>query len=285
MRGPHAELALPETRWPARVHAGLAVLTGDLALQAGPAQALEAVRLFGLYSRWELAPEAQGTAPDGALAPHWAPVLVTPDELGPAWTNGRLDLALQLQWLSDQGLPLGPPQGAQGSTQRWHYGQLLAWACRLRRLRAGAGLGCDWLSAELPAAAVMPAASAPAPARSSRRGAAATPEPQASGPAHAARLDVLGPHGVSIFGQLAPTWWQASAPTTSLPAPVDTGSGTSVAAAPSPPDSPANSPANEPTDSPSDSPFDSPATPARTARKTRAPRAVVTQAERTIDVA
>ncbi|MFM2066515.1 MAG: hypothetical protein RLZZ584_1424, partial [Pseudomonadota bacterium] len=175
MRGPCVELALPEGSWPAQVHAGLAVLAGELALQAGPSQALEAVRLLGLYSRWHLIGDAQGERGDTQLAPHWAPVLVTPDELGAAWDTGRVDLTLVLQWLSAQGKALGAPRLARGSSQRWHYGQLLAWACRVRRLRAGATLGCDWLSATLPGPADMslaaPAA-APAPAPAPRRGAA-----------------------------------------------------------------------------------------------------------------
>jgi hypothetical protein len=90
----------------------------------------------------------------------------------------------------------------------------------LRRLRAGAGLGCDWLSAGLPRRQDLapPPAPAAAPARTPRRSAAAaTAAARAtaeitSGPAYGARLEVLGPDGQSIFGTLSPTWAQAEEP-------------------------------------------------------------------------
>ncbi|MEY4750972.1 MAG: fumarylacetoacetate hydrolase [Pseudomonadota bacterium] len=255
MRGPCAELALPNARWPGGVNAGLAVLTGELALEAGPTQALESVRLLGVYSRWTLAssdptPSTRvSPVADGTPAPHWAPLLVTPDELGPAWVAGRVDLELQLQWLCARGLQLGATQRVRGADQRWHYGQLLAWACRARRLRAGSGVGCDWLSARLPRPQdlAVDAGLAPAPAgRAARRVAGARGEtapvaesgrPIGQGPAYAARLEVFGADGQSVFGALTPAWSQAEEPVgwpswaTTAPAPAPAPAPASSAAA------------------------------------------------------
>ncbi|MFM2121546.1 MAG: hypothetical protein RL722_3014, partial [Pseudomonadota bacterium] len=191
LRGPRADLALPEGRWPARVQAGIASITGELPLGAAPAQGLEAIRLLGLYLRWQMNPpqagddaadpadEAEGDAAAADLGlegpAHWAPLLVTPDELGPAWIGGRVELDLALQWLSAAGKPLGAPLQAQGKAQRWHHGQILSRASRSRRLRQGAALGYDWLDAALPA-------------------------DLASATAHAARLELLGPDGFPVFG-------------------------------------------------------------------------------------
>jgi fumarylacetoacetate (FAA) hydrolase len=287
MHGPRGELALPDGRWPGQVHAGLAVLTGELALQAGPSQAVEAVRLLGLYSRWSLATpagEAQGGGSGGGsgsgagfgagagaqLAPHWAPVLVTPDELGDAWKGGRIDLTLELQWLSVQGKSLGTPRLARGGNQRWHYGQLLAWACRLRRLRAGASLGCDWLSAALPQPCDLfenTGAAAPAARRGNTRAADAA----ASGPAYAARLDMLGRDGQSLFGQIGPSWLQADE--ADLPAAAGRGEARADTAVDSPPP-----PAAVTSDAPA-------IKRARSPRTARAGRPPAPEVERTIDPA
>jgi hypothetical protein len=171
----------------------VAVYTGELAMGASPAQALEAIRLLGLYSRWILAdvdtaPGSRARADvDAQLAPHWAPVLVTPDEAGGAWSGGRLDQALQLHWLGQGGKKRqGQPISVPGKQQRWHHGQLLAWAARHRRVRAGAVFGCDWLNEALPQAAD------------------ALIEPDARMVADSVSLDIVGRDGLSLFDRISP---------------------------------------------------------------------------------
>jgi fumarylacetoacetate (FAA) hydrolase len=64
----------------------LTVIAGDLHAAGDAAAALDALRLLGLAVDWRL---------DGELlATHAAPLLVTPDELGDAWTGGRLQARL-----------------------------------------------------------------------------------------------------------------------------------------------------------------------------------------------
>jgi len=116
----------------------LAALTGDMDRGTAPHAALEAVRLLGLCVVWHLTPKntsvrAPGAAaadPSAVLATGFAPVVVTPDELGTAWSRGRL-----------QG-GLGHDDDATGQAGAGPaLGEALAWACRQRRVRAGALVG------------------------------------------------------------------------------------------------------------------------------------------------
>ncbi|MDC6168148.1 fumarylacetoacetate hydrolase family protein, partial [Paucibacter sp. XJ19-41] len=77
----------------------------------------------------------------------FAPVALTPDELGEAWQGGRARLTLQA-------MVNGRKSGGVGSETggRWHLGQLIAHAARTRRLRAGSLVGSEPLDLQaLPA--------------------------------------------------------------------------------------------------------------------------------------
>ena len=71
--------------------AGLAVITGDVACGGAPEQAAEGVRLIALALTLARADARQ------SLASAFAPVAVTPDELGPAWRAARAHLSVQVQ--------------------------------------------------------------------------------------------------------------------------------------------------------------------------------------------
>ena len=70
----------------------------------------------------------------------FAPVAVTPDELGGAWRDGRVQMRLQVQWNGER---FGEPHGGQ---MNFHFGQLIAHAARTRRLRAGTIVGSGTVS-------------------------------------------------------------------------------------------------------------------------------------------
>ena len=122
---------LPGPAGDAALEAGAAIVlvTGDLPAGSPPEQALEAIRLLML---------AQVLTVDGQLppGPTFAPLAVTPDELGEAWQGGRLRLALR-QVLNDQ--PVAP---AADPADR-PVGPLLAHLAGARPLRAGALVGVD----------------------------------------------------------------------------------------------------------------------------------------------
>ncbi len=122
--------------------AEVAVITGDVRRGATPAQALDGIRLLLLanaVSLRELMPAelAQGFGPlHSRPNTAFSPVAVTPDEVGPAWGQGRLDLTLQSSW---NGRKVGLCEA--GPEMRFHFGQLIAHLCKTRRLRAGAIIG------------------------------------------------------------------------------------------------------------------------------------------------
>jgi fumarylacetoacetate (FAA) hydrolase len=98
----------------------LAAIVGDLASASDAAAALDALRLLTLAVDWRL---------DGELvATHGAPLAVTPDECGDAWTAGRLQARLNL-------LHNGARQEPRDVSAV--PGEALARLARLRPLRAG----------------------------------------------------------------------------------------------------------------------------------------------------
>jgi fumarylacetoacetate (FAA) hydrolase len=128
----------------------LAALTGDMERDAGPDAALEAVRLLGLCVVWRPATQgADGLAAGGVLATGFAPVVVTPDELGSAWADGRLQGG---PWLDGAAAP--GPDAAAGPAQG--LGEVLSRASRQRRLRAGSlvGVRCGGALAITPGSAL-----------------------------------------------------------------------------------------------------------------------------------
>lgn len=125
--------------------AQLAVITGDVALGASPAQALEGVRLLALVNDWTLRQLMQAEA--GRCLQHskpataFGPVAVTPDELGEAWKGGRVHLNLQTQW---NGRKVGQCEAGEG--MHFHFGELIAHLARTRALRAGSIVGSGAVS-------------------------------------------------------------------------------------------------------------------------------------------
>ncbi|MBS1812825.1 MAG: fumarylacetoacetate hydrolase family protein [Acidobacteria bacterium] len=70
----------------------------------------------------------------------FAPVAVTPDELGDAWRDGRVHLPLNIEW---NGAWFGHPNGRE---MNFSFGELIAHAAKTRRLRAGTIIGSGTVS-------------------------------------------------------------------------------------------------------------------------------------------
>ncbi len=70
----------------------------------------------------------------------FAPVAVTPDELGAAWRDGRVHLPLNVQW---NGAWFGHPNGSE---MNFSFYELIAHAAKTRRLRAGTIIGSGTVS-------------------------------------------------------------------------------------------------------------------------------------------
>lgn len=136
LQGPTEPVRLPNEALGLDFQPGLFAVCADLAQGAAPEQTLEAVRLLGLSCDWTLQQLALREREAG-LAQHLsqlactlAPVLVTPDELGEVWREGRLKGSLQSLL---NGRKFGPID--LGAGLRFGFGELIAQAARLKPLR------------------------------------------------------------------------------------------------------------------------------------------------------
>ncbi len=115
--------------------AELAVATSDIAQGCSPEKAIEGIRLVLLANHWSLPDSVQGTSPrDAGTA--FGPVAVTPDELGEAWSQGRLHLTLQSTL---NGRKVGLCDTGEDMTH--HFGELIAALASSRQLSAGTLVG------------------------------------------------------------------------------------------------------------------------------------------------
>jgi len=145
--GPRDDAHFADAAWGIDFEAELAVVTGDVAFGTGPEAALDAVRLLLLANDWSL----RHLVPT-ELAKHFgflqskpatafAPVAVTPDELGAAWQGGRAALTVEVDW---NGRRFGRLNAASGMSL--HFGRLITHVARTRRLRAGSIVGSGTVS-------------------------------------------------------------------------------------------------------------------------------------------
>ena len=145
--GPCDDIVVPSEALGIDFAAEVVVITGDTPRGATPEQALSGIRLVLLANAVGLqhlmqAEQARGSGLfQSRPATAFSPVAVTPDELGDAWQQGRLHLALQTSW---NGRKVG--MGDVAPAMAWHFGQLIAHAARTRKLRAGTLLGSGTVS-------------------------------------------------------------------------------------------------------------------------------------------
>jgi fumarylacetoacetate (FAA) hydrolase len=128
----------------------LAVIVGDTPMGTTPADALEHVRLISLVndiSLRNLIPNevAKGFGFfHGKPASSFAPVAVTPDELGHAWRDGKVHLPMLA---SINGRLIGRPNA--GLEMTFSFADLIAHAAKTRRLGAGTIIGSGTVSNKL----------------------------------------------------------------------------------------------------------------------------------------
>jgi fumarylacetoacetate (FAA) hydrolase len=133
--------------------AALAAVTGDVPQGATPDQALDGVRLLALVNDWSIQsvapPEADSpqTARRIPLVTAFAPVAVTPEELGNAWRGGRLHAVLEVVCngrTSRHDVAIGMPL---------HLGQLITRLCENRAVHAGSIVASGLIDLPVEAAA------------------------------------------------------------------------------------------------------------------------------------
>lgn len=145
--GPCDEAHFLDEAWGIDFEAEVAVVTGDVGMGATPDEAHRQIRLLMLANDVSL----RNLIPDelakgfGFLqskpATSFAPVAVTPDELGDAWRGGKVHLPLRSSW---NGNLVGQPDA--GTDMVFNFPQLIAHLAKSRNVRAGSIVGSGTVS-------------------------------------------------------------------------------------------------------------------------------------------
>ena len=136
--GAHGAVQCASTGWGIDFAAQLAVVTADLPQGANAERALDSVRLLMLANAWHWRSIEAG---EQQVLTAFSPVAVTPDELGAAWSRGRVQLPLVCSW---NGRKVGMCEA--GSDMTHHFGQLIAELASTRALGAGCIVGSGAVS-------------------------------------------------------------------------------------------------------------------------------------------
>jgi fumarylacetoacetate (FAA) hydrolase len=144
--GPQDDVPMPDESLGIDFEGEFGVIVGKVPMGATPPEALACVRLLVQLNDWSL----RGLGPremksgfgflQAKPSTSFAPVAITPDELGPWWAEGRVHLALEVEW-NDEGF--GRPNGRE---MNFGFGELVAHAARTRKLGAGTIVGSGTVS-------------------------------------------------------------------------------------------------------------------------------------------
>jgi len=207
--GPRDAAAFGSTDWGIDFEAELAVVTDDVPMGTNPQAAADHVRLLMLLNDWSL----RQLIPDelakgfgffhGKPATAFAPVAVTPDELGADWQGGKVHLPVLCHW---NGRKVGEALAHEDMVFDFH--QLIAHAVKTRNLRAGSIVGSGTVSnrdtsrgwsciAEVRALEMIESGSPSTPFMSF---------------GDTIRIEVIGRDGQSVFGAIDQTVVQSVAP-------------------------------------------------------------------------
>ncbi|MEX1167587.1 MAG: fumarylacetoacetate hydrolase family protein [Hydrogenophaga sp.] len=144
--GPTADVPLPSEQDGIDFEGEFGVVVGEVPMAAAPEQALACVRLVVQINDWSLRSLGPREMKSGfgflqaKPSSSFAPIAVTPDELGVAWRDGRVHMPLHVQW---NGQRFGEPQGGE---MNFSFGELVAHAARSRRLTPGCIVGSGTVS-------------------------------------------------------------------------------------------------------------------------------------------
>lgn len=144
--GPQDDVPLPSESLGIDFEGEFGVIVDRVAMGATAAQALERVRLLVQVNDWSLRALGPREMASGfgflqaKPSTSFAPVAITPDELGEYWRDGRVHLDLHVAWNE---AVFGQPNGGE---MHFSFGELLAHAARTRSLGAGTIVGSGTVS-------------------------------------------------------------------------------------------------------------------------------------------
>ncbi len=145
--GPRDAIEMADADWGIDMEGEIAIIIDDVPMGVSPDEARKKIRLLMILNDVSLrnlipAELAKGfgffqSKPSTAFSP----VAVTPEELGDAWQDGKLDLTLSVDL---NGKPFGRANAKTDMT--FDFGQLVAHAAKSRALGAGAIIGSGTVS-------------------------------------------------------------------------------------------------------------------------------------------
>ena len=144
--GPRDDMPFPSEADGIDFEAEVGVVMDHVPLGTPAAQALQHVKLLVLVNDASLRVLAGREIKTGfgflqsKPSTSFAPVAVTPDELGDAWRDGRVHLPVRVEW---NGVRFGTPDAGQ---MGFGFHELVAHAARTRNLHAGTLLGSGTIS-------------------------------------------------------------------------------------------------------------------------------------------
>ena len=148
--GPREPILAASEDWGIDFEAEIAVVTDDVPMGISAKDALPHVKLVMLVNDVSLRNLIPGELAKGfgffqsKPSSAFSPVAVTPDELGPAWKDGKLHMQL-LSFLNED--PFGRPDA--GVDMTFDFRQLIAHAAKTRPLCAGTIIGSGTVSNKL----------------------------------------------------------------------------------------------------------------------------------------
>ncbi|MFC7514489.1 fumarylacetoacetate hydrolase family protein [Herbaspirillum sp. GCM10030257] len=145
--GPTDDIVLASEEWGIDFEGEVAVITDDVPMGTTPEQAAKHIKLLMLVNDVSLRNLIPGELAKGfgffqsKPASSFSPVAVTPDELGSAWTDGKVGLPLRAIW---NGALVGQPNA--GVDMVFSFPQLIAHLTKTRNARAGSIIGSGTVS-------------------------------------------------------------------------------------------------------------------------------------------
>lgn len=148
--GPHDPVPMADDVLGIDFEGEFGVIVGEVPMGVSAEEAERHIKLVVQLNDWSL----RGLGPremktgfgflQAKPSTSFAPIAITPDELGDCWANGRVKLDLNIQWNQAW---FGNPNGAE---MNFSFGELIAHAARTRKLSAGTLIGSGTVSNENP---------------------------------------------------------------------------------------------------------------------------------------
>jgi fumarylacetoacetate (FAA) hydrolase len=145
--GARDDVPFGDEAWGIDLEAEIAVITGDVPMGTDAAGAAGHIKLLTLVNDWSLRNLIPGELAKGfgfyqsKPSTSFAPVALTPDELGTAWRDCKVQLPLLSRI---NGADFGHPDA--GTDMTFSFAQLIAHVTKTRQLRAGAIVGSGTVS-------------------------------------------------------------------------------------------------------------------------------------------